>query len=486
MQEVTDPSLLSQLEGGQQEVTDPALLAQLNGTPAPAEPATGLDLLAGLGSAAARPVLNAVTALPLLAMDAGVQSRNLIGNAYNKIAGNPATPDYELPSSMYRQALDHYTQAPTTAVGKGAEFLSTMLAGSALPAPTAEGPPANFQNPAQSEKAIAFAKGREQGLVAPPSSVNPSLKNSLLEGIGGKLKLQQEAMGINQPITNSLVAKGLGQNPDAPLTLDSLSSIRAGAAQSGYAPIRGLGEITADTEFSHALEQIGTNFSGAAKIDPRLGSPQISEIADALNKPKFDSGDLVDAISALRAKANDAYSSGNGSTGSAYKQMAGALEDLVERHLTNQGQNGSDLLSGYRSARQLMAQTYTVGKALNDVTGDVNATYLGRLAKGGKPLSGELATVGDFAASFPKAMRVPTESYPAISPLDAYGAAIGSAASGSAAPLAVPLSRVAIRSYLLSARGQAGAMPSATVGISPQALNAFFGIGLPTLAQPDR
>src|ERR1700677_3710456 len=44
---------------------------------------------------------NAVAAIPLAAMDAGVGARNVLGDAYNRVVGNPATPDYELPSTTW-------------------------------------------------------------------------------------------------------------------------------------------------------------------------------------------------------------------------------------------------------------------------------------------------------------------------------------------------------------------------------------------------
>ena len=68
---------------------------------------------------AGRAVATGVAALPLMAMDAGVASRNLIGDWANKELGQPASQDYELPSKEFQDAL---TQAgfptPSTPVRK--------------------------------------------------------------------------------------------------------------------------------------------------------------------------------------------------------------------------------------------------------------------------------------------------------------------------------------------------------------------------------
>ncbi len=429
----------------------------------------------GLASAYVRPIANAVSALPLLAMDLGVRGRNLL-----------ESPDsqYELPSHMYQTAMDRYTDAPTSAIGKGAEFLSSMVAGGALPAAEAtsklagEGyrnlAPQNFMRAPQAARANALAVGDAHGLVAPPSQTNPTFMNRLLEGIGGKIKLNQEATMQNDPKFAQIAAGELGQNPDAPLSQGALQSIRGEASATGYAPLRNLGTITPTQKYTDALDQIASSSKNAASSFPGIKAEDVTGIIDPLKVPSFDSGDAIDAISNYRALADQAYRQGNNITGKAYKASAKALEDAIEQHLVDQGGNGSEQLAAFRDARVQMAKTYDVGKALNESTGQINAADLARIDKA-KPgrLSGGLKDIATFAQAFPKASVMPKEDYPAISPLDMYGSTIAAGATGSAAPLLGPLTRVGIRQYLLSEAGQARAMPSV-----PATSSGGFGYNL--------
>jgi len=445
--------------------------------------ARGADVGRSVGLAG-RTMLNGVMGLPLMAANAGVATRNLLTGS-----------NYELPTQSFNRALtESGVPQPIGFMEKAGDFIGQMLTASMTPSvqPTSEllqttnnayVVPANYQNSATALKQAAVQKAQDAGYVIPPSSGNPSLKNTILEGIGGKLKTQQEASVANQPITNSLAARALGQNENAPLTQGSLSAIRSEAAAKGYEPIRNLGEIPADDAFRNSLQQLVSQYQGAARIDPRLGNPQVAQIAEALDKPSFNSADVVDAIRTLRGNADDAFGSGNAQLGRAYKSAAGSLEDLIDRHLTAQGENGSALLNSYRDARALIAKTFSVGKALNEETGNVSAQKLGRQLAAGKPLSDELRSIAGFASAFPKAARETAESFPAISPLDAYGSAMAAASSGSGAPLLLPLTRVGIRSYLLSSAGQAGAVPSTGKGVSPQVLNSFFGLPAPLFGQ---
>ena len=76
---------------------------------------------------------------------------------------------------------------------------------------------------------------------------------------------------------------------------------------------------------------------------------------------------------------------------------------------------------------------------------------------------------------------MPKEIYPSISPLDVYGSAISAGVTGSAAPLMLPLTRVGLREFLLSPRGQALALqaayqPPKTLGTIPSGLSQMPGL----------
>jgi len=133
------------------------------------------------------------------------------------------------------------------------------------------------------------------------------------------------------------------------------------------------------------------------------------------------------------------------------------LENTIENYLANTKQ--TELLDNFRNARQLIAKTYSVEKALNPASGTIDAKKLAQQLKANKPLTGELRTAAEFGSQFPKATQT-TEamgSLPQISPLDVGGALLTSGgaylAGGEAAtPLgfATLLARPAFRSAALS------------------------------------
>ena len=454
-------------------------------------------------SAFMRPVIKAVSGIPGMAADAGVGVRNLAESGVNrfapglanaiygvnrKIAGNsdvaasilpggPPAGNYEGLTPAFDRSIDAFYAPPSTLPGKVAEGVSATLLGSRVPAPqVANGAPPGFMPPAQALKNATLEAAQSEGYVVPPSSNHPSMLNRALEGVAGKAKLSQEAMMRNQPVTERLAATALGQNPEAPLTQEALATIRADAHAAGYEPVRQAGEIATDTAFTKALDAITKASKGASRSFPGLKPvAEIDDTVDALRQSKFDAGDGVDAIAHLRALADDAFSSGENAAGRAYKSAAKAIEDVIERNLAKGGKDSAALLKGYKDARQLIAQTYTAGKALTDESGTSNALRYGRDLLGGTPLVGDQRTIGRFASQFGKFARVPSEIYPSVSPLDVYGSAIAAGTTGSAAPLMLPLTRVGLREFLLSPRGQAMALRGAyqapqTIGMAPAAI----------------
>lgn len=140
-----------------------------------------------------------------MAMDAGVASRNLIGDATNKALGRPATPDYQLPSSMFNQALDALTRKPE-GIGKVGEFINTALAGAKLPLPNSAGQaPAGFvrPNPLTNVSAVPAAPGltrAQQAAAAGGQSLGMRLTPG--QATGSRALQQAEAWAQSHPWTS--------------------------------------------------------------------------------------------------------------------------------------------------------------------------------------------------------------------------------------------------------------------------------------------
>src|SRR6185369_10228458 len=100
-------------------------------------------------------------------------------------------------------------------------------------------------------------------------------------------------------------------------------------------------------------------------------------------------------------------------------------------------------LKNFREARTLIAKTFDVDKALASGKGKVNAEVFAAALRKGKPLSGDLKTIAEFADKFGDAARVPKKGWSApFSVLDYAAGSFGSPA--------LPVGRVAARGAILS------------------------------------
>jgi len=296
----------------------------------------------------------------------------------------------------------------------------------------------------------ATAKSAQKaGYTIPPVQVNPTAANRLLEGFAGKITTGQSASIKNQSVTNNLVKKAIGLAPDEQLTPQALSAVRAEAGKA-YEAIRGAGVLQADAQYADDLAKIVSKYQGAGKDFPELAKNEIADSVEMINKQGFDSSSALDAVAILRDKADKAFRGGDKAFGKAYKQMADAMEGVMERNIAAAGDDAAQLLNDFRQSRQLIAKTYTIESALNASTGNVNAKKLAQMLAKGKPLSGEIKQAAQFAQAFPKAAEEITSSMPGVSPLDYATAGIGAAASGNPGLLASIMGRPVVRGTILS------------------------------------
>ena len=298
------------------------------------------------------------------------------------------------------------------------------------------------------QMAGAVEKAREAGYVIPPSQAKGSFINRALEGTAGKASTAQNASAKNQEVTNKLVSKALGLPEEEMLTPEGLGNIRTLAGKA-YENIENIGTIKPSKEYTQGLNQIASKPLKAQAGFPNAKPSPIIDLADSLRSDAFDGSAAVAKIIDLRDAANTAFASNQKLLGKANKKAADLLEDEIERHLSQTGQK--QLLDEFRNGRQLIAKTYTVEKALNPVSGNIDAKALGRELKKGKPLTEELKTAAEFALQFPKATQTIESmgSLPQTSPLDLMAAGAASAATTPAAMLTLGV-RPAARAAALS------------------------------------
>jgi hypothetical protein len=429
-----------------------------------------------------RAALDTAAALPLAALEGGAG----IANLANRAVGREGNVSFR---SQYETARDQILPTPENAVEKLTQLVGNFALGSKIPAPTPKGgtAPAAFKTANETQTAITAGRvqsAQKAGYVIPPATGNPSAAAKTAEGVAGKLSLAQQASASNMANTNRLAARALGLAEDAPLTLGAVQAVRREAGKA-YESVRGVGVIATGPKWTAALNRAQASAQGANRSFPGLASKDpLAARIDSLRKPFVDSSDAVDTIKVLREFADEAAGQRSFKVARTYRELAGELENSIERHLVANRQNG--LIDAFRNARQMIAKTYSVEKAMNKGTDSVSATKLARQLDRGTPLSGELKQIGEFGLAFPKAAREFNESLPGISPLDFYAAggtaALGSLASGgnplAALPLAYPFVRLGMRNALLTPAGQRLAIPAVSQGANPQnvmgATNALF------------
>lgn len=288
-----------------------------------------------------------------------------------------------------------------------------------------------------------------EGLGVTPSAVKPTIANTAMESIAGKIASAQEQANRNAPIFDAMARRAIGLAEDAPLTREAAQNVRKAAYKAGYEPVATVGTVPTDRAFQARLYSIANRYQGAARSFPGAISDEVSQIAQLFAVPKFDAGDALQATQYLRDKASDAFRKGETGLGKASREIAKAIEDQIERHLSASA-GGADLLRGFRDARTLMAKAHTVEEAIVPGGGSINAKKLADRAQVGKPLSDELKTIGEFARNFPRAAQPAAQiAGPGVSKLGYYGGAgiatmagaalgpVGAAAAGGAS-LAVP------------------------------------------------
>lgn len=309
---------------------------------------------------------------------------------------------------------------------------------------------------ANAQRDAAALAAQQAGYVLPPADVRGGLLNEALGGLSGKIKTAQVASQRNQGVTNDLARQALGLPQGSPLTADALQTLRTQAGTQGYAPVRGAGTVTADSGYTQALDDIASQYQGAARSFPGAAKNPVMDMVEGLRgqpgavgpaRQTFDAGDALDMIKVLRETADKAYRGGDTGLGKASKAAAGALEDQLDRYLAATG--NSSAISAFKAARELIAKTYSVQKALNSETGDVSAQALAQQLGRGKPLSGDLEKIAQIGTAFPKATQALKETPKAVSPLDYAAGLFSAGATGPAGALAVA-ARPGVRSMLLS------------------------------------
>lgn len=368
---------------------------------------------------------------------ADMTARVVGGGVNGYMTAGLADPD----SADMGGAIGAVTPAAAKAVGTAFHAAGNALRGPAVPESVRQ----------------SVSQAQQAGYVVPPTQARPTLVNRFLEGTAGKLSTAQQASAKNQGVTNSLVRRELGIADDIPLSTDTLDAIRAEAGKA-YGAIANLGRF----------EAMG------AKLPKDVKVQNFTDMLTLRRRSEVDAGELVrawrqanhDANGYYRAFARDA----NPETQAKAKAAATAakqIDEFLESSLEKMGR--ADMVQALREARVRIAKTYSVEKALNSSTGNVDATKLAKTLDNDKPLSGNLRTIAEVSKAFPKATQLQERmgSLPGISPLDVATFASLSGMTGNPNFLGGLFLRPMARNAALSRQVQRGllAEPSTTGGL---------------------
>lgn len=355
-------------------------------------------------------------------------------------------------------------QQATTGSINPSQVLNEMAVGGLLTTPTAlTSAVTTPRAPAVLDRKQQIAQAAiNQGATLPPSQVNPSILNSLLEGISGKQTVQQVASIKNQAVINAQARKALGLADDVEITPQVLQDYRNVKGQA-YDALRSNPAYYTDKQF---LTDINKRSAEIQKRGTLVDATQELNLLNQLKQMRFDGDALVEKIKVLRSDSDVNFRSNDADKlrlAQVQKFAAKQLEDLAERNLANFNQ--PDVMKNFKQARQDIAKSYTIEKSLNAATGDVSGAKLGQRAAQGKILPPELQALADAAATYKQSFRDPSAigSVPMISPLDLGTAAIASAASGTPLVMASALTRPAVRAGITSNMYQRNMLPNTQV-----------------------
>jgi len=296
----------------------------------------------------------------------------------------------------------------------------------------------------------AMQRVRSAGYVIPPGTTNPTMGNRIMESLGGKQALGQDASIRNEEVVGSGIRKQLKLPPEAALTEDALEAVAAQRARP-YTDIAALPAARPKTKgFDYHTE---------------WGPP--SEI---FGKAPKEPAKLLEQLRSARLDAKQHWrhfeKQGDPAAYKAYQsnvQKSKLLEMEIENAARAAGK--PQLIEELRKSRQEQAQIHDVIRALNPAdTGEVSAMKLARAQANGVPLTGELETAAIMGNRFPKAVQKPesvgTPGAHNLAPMmgGGMGGGFGALAGGApgatlgsvAGAIATPYAQMLIRDLLLS------------------------------------
>jgi hypothetical protein len=294
-------------------------------------------------------------------------------------------------------------QAVTEVTGEPLFGAATSMAVPGLAIGAAQARQANLQAQQQRNavRDLTIRQAQAEGYLTTPGSVTPNTQNVLLERLGGKTRTQQIFASENQQVTDRLARRAAGIGENDPLTRANMQQIRRDEYQRGYEPLNRIGAVPTDPQFNTALDDVLAAYTGPGQSFPGAIPQPVLNLVNSYRVGQFNSADAIGATRTLReqARANIRAGGDNASVGLAQRAISNALEDQIERQLTQAGNpNTQAMLDQFRASRQRMAISHSVEDAIVEGGGSVNSRTLANdLQTRGRYFSGDLDLIARFA-----------------------------------------------------------------------------------------
>jgi hypothetical protein len=304
-----------------------AVVAGYNRSRAPQTEDQSQKALGPWASAAVRPIAEGLGALPMLAADVGVGTRNAITGE-----------NYELPSKMFKKALDSYTTVPQSWIGKAPEFVSSALFGGVGGAPQAAA-----QVPAGFTRALPKA--------AAATGANEFLSRGIpltMGQRGGKILKAAEDFAGNVPIVGPAIRARQQEALEA-WNKSLLQQISDKVTKGGKEGFEQAGAAMRDAYSTIWKSELPFNRTGlrdqwtqlATQVGQKLPKQQAEEIVGTLRhqfgqilsgaREGGTQGATLESVDdALREAAKKAAKAGDGAIAGIYNQARSAFRDQFD------------------------------------------------------------------------------------------------------------------------------------------------------------
>ena len=356
------------------------------------------------------------------------------------------------------QELPMIARAAKQGIPAAAELLSAKLS-----APSERVMQVARQNP---ELVEAAKNARALNLSVDPGQVNPTFKNRVVTGFARPEIVDLKASEINLPRIKNILRQEAGIEGNT-LTTQAFEDARSVIARP-YETVRNVGQLSPNTNLAATLRASAPKPITGLEKQVKEGTRVVNEVADAIADGRMTADDAVDAIRGYRSQAKNWHKIAEKGDAKrnpveiakAYQKVADTLEDYITSNLPE----GSKLLDDFVSARQKLAQNYTVERLVNTESGLPELANFNSASMATAPLSGSLATLKNVYSNFPEALQS-LNKYGGSMPKTISRANVGGT-TGATAAMASGVSP-GLGAILGSVTGLVGGRQAANLAVSP-------------------